>query len=133
MTLAVAVLTLVERGGTTSVLLVSQFRPPVGKSVIELPAGLIDSGETAETAAVRELAEETGYQGTLVSTSPVLHNDPGLTGANMQLCVVRVSVGPDAPPPVAHPEEGEFIESHLVPLDQFYQRLKGMYRIPCAH
>lgn len=46
-------------------LLVSQFRPPVGACVVELPAGLIDAGETdqggVQRAALRELAEETGY------------------------------------------------------------------------
>ena len=37
-----------------------QFRPPVGSYCLELPAGLVDAGETAATAAVRELFEETG-------------------------------------------------------------------------
>ena len=48
------------------VLLVEQFRPPVGKTVIEIPAGLagdITGSETEafEEAARRELLEETGY------------------------------------------------------------------------
>src|SRR4051812_35310547 len=49
------------------VLLVEQFRPPVGKNVIELPAGLAgdiagsEKEELAE-AARRELLEETGYE-----------------------------------------------------------------------
>jgi len=38
-----------------------QWRAPVDKMVIEVPAGLIDEGESAEEAAVRELREETGY------------------------------------------------------------------------
>tara|TARA_R110002111_G_scaffold2705_6_gene18078 strand:- start:20911 stop:21453 length:543 start_codon:yes stop_codon:yes gene_type:complete len=49
------------------VILVEQFRPPVNASVIEFPAGLVgdiagQEEEAFETAAARELAEETGYQ-----------------------------------------------------------------------
>lgn len=44
-------------------LLQKQFRPPIGKVTIEIPAGLVDEGESAAEAAVRELKEETGYVG----------------------------------------------------------------------
>jgi len=45
------------------VVLVRQFRPPVGKKVIELPAGLCDNAdETPCEAARRELLEETGFE-----------------------------------------------------------------------
>ena len=43
------------------IILQKQFRPPVCKVTIEVPAGLVDAGESAEEAAVRELKEETGY------------------------------------------------------------------------
>lgn len=56
------------------ILLQKQFRPPLDKVVIEVPAGLVDAGETAEEAAVRELKEETGYVGTVSETSPVMFN-----------------------------------------------------------
>ena len=39
-----------------------------------MPAGLIDEGETAEQAAVRELKEETGYVGQVLETSPIMFN-----------------------------------------------------------
>lgn len=50
------------------VILVEQFRPPVGRRVIELPAGLagdipLQEDEPLLTAAKRELKEETGYVG----------------------------------------------------------------------
>lgn len=46
--------------GSEGVVVVKQFRPPVNAYTIELPAGLIDKGETVEQAAVRELKEECG-------------------------------------------------------------------------
>jgi len=44
------------------IIFIEQFRPPVGKMVIEFPAGLCDKDENLEDAALRELQEETGYR-----------------------------------------------------------------------
>lgn len=52
--------------------------------MLELPAGLIDEGEDAETAALRELNEETGFVGVVTNVSQVVYSDPGLTNANMR-------------------------------------------------
>ena len=46
------------------VVLVRQYKHGIGHSVLELPAGAIDPGETPAACARRELAEETGYAGT---------------------------------------------------------------------
>ncbi|QRV76564.1 NUDIX family hydrolase [Ceratobasidium sp. AG-Ba] len=62
---AVAVLAILKSKSASfrpSTVIIEQYRPPVGAYVIELPAGLIDSGETAEQTAIRELEEETGYK-----------------------------------------------------------------------
>lgn len=55
-------------------MLQKQFRPPINKVVIEVPAGLVDAKETAAESAVRELREETGYVGVAVEISPVMFN-----------------------------------------------------------
>ena len=43
------------------VIMVQEPRTPIGKIVLSLPAGMIEDGEEADKAAIRELEEETGY------------------------------------------------------------------------
>ena len=45
----------------SEIVLIEQFRHGVGEAVLEIPGGMIDAGEEPETAARRELLEETGY------------------------------------------------------------------------
>jgi ADP-ribose pyrophosphatase len=48
-----------------NLVLIQQYRFAAKKSLIEIPAGKVESGETPEKAALRELNEETGYSGKL--------------------------------------------------------------------
>ncbi|XP_078099227.1 ADP-sugar pyrophosphatase isoform X2 [Sander vitreus] len=73
------------------VVMVKQFRPPLGCHTLEFPAGLIDEGETAEAAALRELKEETGYKGEVVGVTPVTCLDPGLSNCTTQIIMVNIN------------------------------------------
>ena len=61
----VGIIAILQKSTGPELLLQKQFRPPVAKVCIEVPAGLVDAGESAEEAAIRELREETGYIGTV--------------------------------------------------------------------
>jgi 8-oxo-dGTP pyrophosphatase MutT (NUDIX family) len=75
---AVVIIPIVKRAGQSdAVILVSQFRPPTNGVCLEFPAGLVDEGESAAQAALRELSEETGYVGQIEDVSPILFSDPG--------------------------------------------------------
>ena len=63
------------------VLLVEQYRVPLGRACLELPAGLVGDeteGETAEVSAARELEEETGYRPAKCTSLGTFYASPGM-------------------------------------------------------
>jgi len=108
-----------------STVVIEQYRPPVGNFIIELPAGLIDEGETAEQTAVRELQEETGYKAdSVLHVSPVIVSDPGMTNANMKLVILSVILDDQMETPAANLEVGEFIVTKVVELAKLKTELE---------
>jgi ADP-ribose pyrophosphatase len=84
-----AVILAVEDG---HVLLVEQYRVPLGKNCIELPAGLIGDeteGEDPMEAAGRELEEETGYRAERLESLGEYYSSPGMVSESFTL--VRAS------------------------------------------
>ena len=70
------------------VLLVEQYRVPLGRACIELPAGLVGddaAGEAAAVAAARELEEETGYRAGSMSSLGEYHSSPGMVSESFTL------------------------------------------------
>lgn len=72
------------------IVLVEQYRPPVGRRVVELPAGLAgdiagQEGESLLLAAQRELLEETGYAASRWTELGVGYSSPGLTDESIVL------------------------------------------------
>lgn len=101
------------------VLLVEQYRVPLGKNCIELPAGLVgdhdDNGdEDASLAAVRELEEETGYRAGSMEDCGEFYSSPGMVSESFSLFkaddLSKVSEGGGV--------EGENIIVHRVALEE---------------
>ncbi len=97
------------------VLLVEQFRVPLGRACLELPAGLIGDeteGEAIEAAAGRELEEETGYRAATIEEIGEFASSPGMVSETFTLVrasgLTRVGDGGGV--------EGEDITAHRVPL-----------------
>lgn len=59
------------------VILVKQFRKPLEKTLIEIPAGKLDKGEEPKKCAIRELEEETGYIAKEISYLGKIATAPG--------------------------------------------------------
>ncbi|KAG7397572.1 secretory subunit [Phytophthora boehmeriae] len=109
---------LTKAGAPTRVVLIRQFRPPVGQWVLELPAGLIDAEEAPEVAAMRELKEETGYVGSRVlHMGPPMVNDQGITNGKCRLLLVEIREEDQTSPLQQQLEPDEMITVVHAPLE----------------
>ncbi|KAI5922277.1 NUDIX hydrolase domain-like protein [Camillea tinctor] len=121
----VGIVAILEGPQGPRIVLQKQYRAPIDKICIEVPAGLIDEGETTEEAAVRELKEETGYVGKASETTPMMFNDPGFCNTNLRMVHVTVDMTlPENLNLQPQLEEDEFIEVFLVPLADLYEECK---------
>ncbi len=106
-----AVVPVTDEGG---VVLVHQWRQPLGDFTLELPSGGVDAGEVPEVAARRELFEETGYRAEGLAHLVSVHTS---TGRSTEVChlfrcrAVRDERGP-------RPEQTEFIRVVELPFEE---------------
>lgn len=63
------------------IVMIRQYRYPLGDYLYELPAGLIDAGETPDIAAVREMKEETGLTFEVYADGDAAYRRPFFMGA----------------------------------------------------
>lgn len=100
------------------VLMVSQYRYPVGQETLEIPAGKIDPQELPLDCAVRELREETGYRGTMEHIS-TFYTTPGFTDEEMHLYLARDLVWDPL-----KPDDDEFLGVVRISWDEAVQRAR---------
>jgi len=82
------------------IVLLSQFRPVVGKALWEIPAGTLKRGERPRTCALRELAEETGFKARKLKPVSSIFTTPGFTNEVIHIFkatgLSQVGARPDA-------------------------------------
>lgn len=129
---AAVILALTDSG---ELLLVEQYRPPLGRPCIELPAGLIgdgvapgEAGEAPLASAQRELAEETGYAASRWDYIGEFASSPGAMGEMFHFYrasgLTRVAAGGGV--------DGEAIRVHCVPLAEVASFLDAARQRGCA-
>lgn len=101
------------------VVLVKEFRPGPGLYLTELPAGMIDKGESPTEAGIRELVEETGFKGNAQYVTKIFRNPYSTEVMHIIVCTDCVKVTEQ------QLDASEFIETKLVSLDDFRVLLRS--------
>ncbi|MBM7598055.1 ADP-ribose pyrophosphatase [Virgibacillus halotolerans] len=100
------------------IVFVEQYRKPLEKSIIEIPAGKLEPGEEPEATAVRELEEETGYTTRELSFVTSFYSSPGFADELLHIYIT------DQLEKLEHPVAGdddEFVEVLELTLDEAKQ------------
>jgi ADP-ribose diphosphatase len=101
-------------------LLVRQYRHAIGETLLEIVAGNVDSGESFEQAALRELMEEVGHRAREIVPLGGFYLCPGYTTEFMHIFLAR-GLHPES----ATPDEDEQIEVAEIPLDELYRQARA--------
>ena len=95
------------------IVLVRQYRHPVGEALWEVPAGILEKDESPEQAVRREVEEEVGRRAGHVERLALFHPTPGFCDEVLHL--FRATALQEAP---LHPDEDEVLEVKWYTLDE---------------
>jgi len=90
---------------------IRQYRHPLTAMTLELPAGLMEDGESPEESAARELQEEAGYAASSLSKLGAYNASPGLTNQ-----AIHLYLGTGLTKVDTNPDPFEFLEIELIPV-----------------
>lgn len=100
------------------VIMVRQFRKPVEKACLEMPAGKLDAGEEPLRCAERELEEETGYKAEKIEYILTIDTTPGFSDEK-----IHIYVASGLKPGRFMPDSDEFLEVEKVKIDELIKMI----------
>ncbi len=106
------------------VVLIRQFRTPIKGWILEIPAGVVEAGETPEEAVRRELIEEVGYEAGVIEELIRVHTTPGYSDEILHIFLAR-----DLRYVGARPEEYEILEPVILNVEE---ALEEVLKAPVA-
>lgn len=109
---AVAVLAIVD----DRMIVVEQYRKPLERSLVEIPAGKLDPGEDPLDAALRELKEETGYTCSNIRSIHSFSTSPGFADE-----IIHLYAAENLVPGESSPDEDEFLNCEAITFEQAWQ------------
>lgn len=104
-----------------TVILVEQFRKPIEKILLELPAGKLEKGEDIELCGIRELEEETGYKAKEFKYLGKIVSSPGFCDEYIYIYMAKgLYKGQDG-----LGDEDEFINIREIKIDNIKEMIKN--------
>lgn len=101
-------------------ILIRQFRPAIEDYILEIPAGRLETGETAEVCVTRELQEEIGYLPGRVEKLDEIFSSVGFCNE-----LIHIYLAYDLHPVERALEPDEFIELQIMSLDEALELIKN--------
>jgi ADP-ribose pyrophosphatase len=114
---AVAVIPFVDKD---TIIMVRQYRHPVGRVTLEVPAGKLDKGEKPMACVKRELQEETGYRAAEIIKLNSFWPTPAFANE-----VIHIYSATNLVPAKQNPDEDEFIDTVKVKYAQALKMVKN--------
>ncbi len=103
-------------------LMVEQYRKPLGRTIVEIPAGKLEKGEEPITTARRELEEETGYTSTKLKPLISFYTSPGFADELVHLFIAE---NLEKLSEAAELDEDEFVEVLEVTLEEAQEMIQN--------
>ncbi|HOJ77779.1 MAG TPA: NUDIX hydrolase [Bacillota bacterium] len=118
---SVAAVPILDNG---KVLLVKQYRHPVGTTLLEIPAGKLEAGEDPVESIQRELTEEIGYKANRIELLLSFWSSPGFSDE-----ILHLYLATDLEPCSAKQDDDEFIEIVTMSKEELLEYLKNEARV----